>query len=144
MQHLISYNVLLLRYDHCHGSIVGRTMPSCGTFMTSQFKYIVNNTQKYKSVKCIFCSVWVENFIWNFKGGISDISHKILNSNTAKYFATCPMFDEWYLIRVTRWAPLMITTGIGEIWGLFCSKCELYIASAIRLFKPWHIEAETK
>ena len=36
--------------------------------MTSQFKDIVTHTQKLETVKCIFCDVWVQNFVWNFKG----------------------------------------------------------------------------
>ena len=36
--------------------------------MTSQFQVIVTRTQKMKTVKCIFCGVWVQNFAWNFKG----------------------------------------------------------------------------
>ena len=38
--------------------------------MTSQFKDIVTHTQKLKTVKCIFCGVWVQNFVWNFKGAL--------------------------------------------------------------------------
>ena len=36
--------------------------------MTSQFQVIVNHKEKYQSVKCVFCGVWVQNFVWNFKG----------------------------------------------------------------------------
>ena len=35
--------------------------------MTSQFKDILTHMQKLKTVKCIFCGVWVQNFVWNFK-----------------------------------------------------------------------------
>ena len=38
--------------------------------MTSQFRDIVNDKQKLKSIKCIFCDVWVQNFVWNFKGAL--------------------------------------------------------------------------
>ena len=38
--------------------------------MTSQFKDIATHTQKYKAVKCTFCGVWVQNFVWNFKGAL--------------------------------------------------------------------------
>ena len=38
--------------------------------MTSQFKDIVTNTQKLKTIKCMFCGVWVQNFVWNFKGAL--------------------------------------------------------------------------
>ena len=38
--------------------------------MTSQFKDIVTHTQKYKTVKCTFCGVWVHKFVWNFKGAL--------------------------------------------------------------------------
>ena len=35
--------------------------------MTSQFKDIVTHTQKYKTVKYIFCSVWIQNFFVKFQ-----------------------------------------------------------------------------
>ena len=35
--------------------------------MTSQFKDIISHTQKLKPVKSIFCHVWLQNFVWNFK-----------------------------------------------------------------------------
>ena len=40
--------------------------------LTSQFKDIVTHMQKLKTVKCIFCvfGVWVQNFVWNFKGAL--------------------------------------------------------------------------
>ena len=38
--------------------------------LMSQFKDIVTHAQKMKTVKCIFCSVWVQNFVWNFKGAL--------------------------------------------------------------------------
>ena len=43
--------------------------------MTSQFKDIVTHTQKLKAVKCIFCSVWIQNFVWISKVPF-EISHK--------------------------------------------------------------------
>ena len=38
--------------------------------MTSQYKDIVTHTQKYMTVKCTFYGVWVQNFVWNFKGAL--------------------------------------------------------------------------
>ena len=38
--------------------------------MTPQFKDIVTDTKKYRTVKCIFCGVWVQNSVWNFKGAL--------------------------------------------------------------------------
>ena len=38
--------------------------------MTSQLKDIVTHAQKYMTVKCTFCGVWVQNFVWNFKGAL--------------------------------------------------------------------------
>ena len=38
--------------------------------MTSQFEDIVTHTQKSKTVTCIICGVWVQNFVWNFKGAL--------------------------------------------------------------------------
>ena len=52
--------------------------------MTSQFKDIVPRTQTLKTVKCIFCGVWVQIFVWHFKGtlwnltqNLETIQHKI-------------------------------------------------------------------
>ena len=42
--------------------------------MTSQFKDVVNHMQKQKTVKCIFCGVWVQNFVWNFKGALWNLT----------------------------------------------------------------------
>ena len=38
--------------------------------MTSQFKYIVSHTQQLKPVKCIYYGVWVQTFVWYFKGAL--------------------------------------------------------------------------
>ena len=35
--------------------------------LMTQFKDIVNHTHKYKSAKCIFCGIWVQNFTLNFE-----------------------------------------------------------------------------
>ena len=47
---------------------VGLQRPVSLRLMTSQFKDFVTLKHKYKIVKCIFCVVWVQNFVWNFKG----------------------------------------------------------------------------
>ena len=37
--------------------------------VTSQFQDIVNH-KKLKSIKRIFCDLWVQNFVWNLKGAL--------------------------------------------------------------------------
>ena len=54
--------------DHPHCCVI--LGPVSLRLMTSQFKDIVTHTQKYKTVKCTFCGVWVPNFVWNFKGAL--------------------------------------------------------------------------
>ena len=44
--------------------------PVSRRLMTSQFKDIVTHTQNMKTVKCIVCHIWVQNFVWNFKGAL--------------------------------------------------------------------------
>ena len=41
--------------------------PASLRLMTSQFKDIVTHTQKYKTVECIFCGVWVQKFYVKFQ-----------------------------------------------------------------------------
>ena len=80
------------------------------TLMTSQFWDIVNHKQNLKSVKCIFCDKWVQNFVWNFQL-LFEISHKKI------HFIRCKKFNElWYLIDMiylvlvrrapTSWLPM--------------------------------------
>ena len=38
--------------------------------MTSQLKDVVIHMQKLKTENCIFCGVWVQNFVCNFKGAL--------------------------------------------------------------------------
>ena len=56
----------------------------------------------YHLVKCIFCGVWVQNFVWNFKGHLWN-SHKILNPYTAKCAFYCLVF-------------LRVSYDIFELW----------------------------
>ena len=56
--------------SHVHTRASGAQGPVSLSLMTSQFKYIVTHTQKHETVKCIFCGVWVQNFVWNFKGAL--------------------------------------------------------------------------
>ena len=69
-------------------------MPNLGPvslrLMTSQFKDIVTHTQKSKTVKCKFCGVWVQNFVWNFKGALWNFTQNFepihrKNANFAVY-----------------------------------------------------------
>ena len=72
--------------------------------MTSQFKEIVTHTQKLKTVKCIFCGVWVQNFVWNFKGALwnftqnfEPIHRKICILRGAKNLTTYDILELWHL-----------------------------------------------
>ena len=51
--------------------------PVSPRLMTSQFKDIVTDTQKCRTVKCILCGVWVQNFVWNFKGALWNFTQNI-------------------------------------------------------------------
>ena len=67
--------------------------------MTSQFKDIVTHTQKWKTVKCLFCGVWVQNFVRKFqrcplKFHTKFWTHTLQNVN----FTRRLKFDDlWYL-----------------------------------------------
>ena len=72
--------------------------------MTSQFIDIVTHTQKMKTVKCTFCSVWVQNFVWNFKGAVwnftrnfEPIHNKICILRGVKNLMTYDILELWHL-----------------------------------------------
>ena len=72
--------------------------------MTSQSKDIVTPTQKYKTVKCIFCGVWVQNFVWNLKGALwnftqnfEPILRKICILRCGKNLTTYGILELWHL-----------------------------------------------
>ena len=72
----------------CVWLVIFHQTPVSLMLMASQFKGIVTHMYKLTTVKCVFCAVWVQNFVWNFKVTF-EISHNILNPYTAKY-----VFDE--------------------------------------------------
>ena len=58
--------LITLKHHSCLSSILvakfqGNQGPVSLRLMTSQFKDIITHTQKYKTVKCILCGVWVQN-----------------------------------------------------------------------------------
>ena len=72
--------------------------------MTSQFKDIVTHTQKMKTVKCTLCGVWVQNFVWNFKGALwnftqnfEPIHRKICILRGVKNSTTYDILELWHL-----------------------------------------------
>ena len=72
--------------------------------MTSQFKDIVTHTQKYMTVKCTFYGVWVQNFVWNFKGALwnftqsfEPIHRKICILWGGKHLTTYDILELWHL-----------------------------------------------
>ena len=72
--------------------------------MTSQFKDIVTLLQKQKTVKCIFCGVWVQNFMWNFKGALWNFTQnfepihcKICILRGVKNLTTYDILELWHL-----------------------------------------------
>ena len=74
------------------------------SLMTSQFKDIVTHTQKLKTAKCIFCGLWVQNFVWNFKGAIWNFTQNferiqctICILQEVKNLTTCDIVELWHL-----------------------------------------------
>ena len=72
--------------------------------MTSQFKDIVTHTQKYMTVKYTFYGVWVQNFVWNFKGALwnftqnfEPIHRKICILWGGKNLTTYDILELWHL-----------------------------------------------
>ena len=72
--------------------------------MTSQFKDIVTHRQKMKIVKCTFCGVWVQNFVWNFKGALwnftqnfEPIHRKICILRGVRNLTTYDILELWNL-----------------------------------------------
>ena len=64
-------------------------------FIASPFKDIVNHTQKQKSVKCIFCDVWVQNFVWNFKRcPLKLLTQFWSHTPQNMHFTGCPKLEE--------------------------------------------------
>ena len=55
---IISLNMLL--NEQSNVGELGHMGPVSLRLMTSQFKDIVTHTQKYMTVKCTFCGVWVQ------------------------------------------------------------------------------------
>ena len=43
--------------------------------MASQYHNFVYHKEKQKSVKCICCDVWAQNFVWNSKGALWNFTH---------------------------------------------------------------------
>ena len=67
-------------------------------------KDIVTHTQKYKTVKCTFCGVWVPNFVWNFKGALwnftqnfEPIHRKMCILRGGKNLTTYDILKLWHL-----------------------------------------------
>ena len=78
--------------------------PASWRLMTSQFKDIVTHMQNYKTVKCIFCGVWVQNFGWNFKGALwnftqnfEPIHRKRCILHGVKNLTTSDILELWHL-----------------------------------------------
>ena len=90
--------------------------------MTSQFKDIVTDTQKYRTVKCKFCGVWVPNFVWNFKGALwnftqnlEPIHRKIYILPGVNNLTTYDILGLWHL--KSKWdGPLLCGNWYGFIY----------------------------
>ena len=67
--------------------------------MTSQFKDIVNHTEKMKTVKCIFCGVWDQHFCMKFQRCPLKFHTKFWTYTPQNmHFTRCLKFDDlWYL-----------------------------------------------
>ena len=94
------------RYDHCNirsrgfdtlavrrltAKWIEALKPVSQRLMTSQFKDILTHTQKLKAVECIFCGVWVQDFVWNFK------HRKICILRGVKNLTTYDILELWHL-----------------------------------------------
>ena len=88
---------LFMNWRHHQGPVSLR-------LMTSQFKDLVPHTQKCKTVKCIFFCVWVQNFVWNFKGHLWNFTQKFE-----------PILRK---IRFLRGGKNLTTYDILELWHL--------------------------
>ena len=71
--------------------------------MTSQFQDFINHKEK-KSVKCVFCDIWVQNFVWNFKGHFRNFTQnferkkrKIYILRSATKLTTYDRLKLWHL-----------------------------------------------
>ena len=97
--------VLVIMGKYYSGSRVITVLgPVSLRLMTSQFKDIVTHTQKLKTVKCMFCGVWVQNFVWNFKGALwnftqnfEPIHRKICILRGFKNLTTYDILELWHL-----------------------------------------------
>ena len=74
------------------------------TLIMSQFNDKITHTQKLKTVKWIFCGVWVQNFIRNFKCALGNftqnfepIDHKTCILRGVKNFMTYDILVLWHL-----------------------------------------------
>ena len=66
--------------------------------MTSQLKYIVNHTQKLNQVNYIFCGVWIQYFVGDFKGVLWVFKQNFVPYTTKYNFTRCWNFDKlWYV-----------------------------------------------
>ena len=90
-------------YLYCLGKLV-HLGPVSLRLMTSQFNDIVTHTHKLKTLKCIFCGVWIQNFVWNFKGALwnftqnfEPIHHKIYILRGVKKLTTYDILELWHL-----------------------------------------------
>ena len=89
---------------YCYMIVLTHQGPVSLRLMTSQFKDIVTYTQKLKTVKCIFCGVWVQNFVRNFKGALwnftqnfEPIHRKICILRVIKNLTTYDILELWHL-----------------------------------------------
>ena len=97
----------------------------------SQFKDIVTDTQKYMPIKCILCSVWVQNFVWNFKGALwnftqnfKPIHRKICILLGVKNLTTSDILELWHLKFYETgpggdWSDMIIFNGLHVITRRF-------------------------
>ena len=87
-----------------NGNLIGFPGARLTTAFDVRIQSYRNFTQKLKAVKCIFCGVWVQNFVWNFKGHLwnftqnfEPIHHKICNYRGVKNFTTYNIVELWHL-----------------------------------------------
>ena len=52
---------------------------------------------KYKSIKCIFCDVWVQHFVWNFTQNFETINRNVCILQVVENWMNYDILELWHL-----------------------------------------------
>ena len=97
-----------LRTEHSWYVYNSRKSNKSGARLTKAYDVTIQRYRKshvkYKTVKCIFCGVWVQNFVWNFKGHLwnftqnfDPIHRKISIIRGGRNLTTYAILELWHL-----------------------------------------------